>query len=63
MNDQNLNQIIGVFGSVQLKLNNGAQLTVAADQIAKLGYQFAAQNDGTQLGALDGFIPTQDRWK
>ena len=28
VNDQNLNQIIGVFGSVQLKLNNGAQLTV-----------------------------------
>lgn len=58
-----LDQIISVFGKVKLKLNNEAQLTAAANRIAKLGYQFAAENNGAQLGALDAFIPKSDRWK
>ena len=61
--DPTLAKILGVFSSVQLKLNNAAQLTAAADQISALGYLFAEQNDGSGLGSLDGFIPTSDRWK
>ena len=63
VNDPNLAKIMQVFGSVQLKLNNGAQLTAAANQIAQLGYQFAEQSDGSALGVLDAFIPKSDRWK
>lgn len=52
-----LGKIVAVFDSVTLKLNNGAELNAAADKVATLGYQFAAQTDGSTLAALDGFIP------
>lgn len=52
-----LNQIVQVMGTVKLKLNNAAELNAAADEIAKIGYQFASANDGRNLGALDAFIP------
>ena len=55
--------VLDVFQSVKLKLNNRDELTAAADQIAKLGYQFAEQNDGSNLKSLDAFIPKSDRWK
>lgn len=58
-----LNQVVAIFHSVTLKLNNAAQLRTAADQIAKLGYQFARETDGSGLSALDRFIPTADRYK
>jgi hypothetical protein len=35
----------------------------AADLIAKLGIEFAEQQDGAGLEALDAFIPPTDRWK
>ena len=58
-----LNQIIRIFDSVQLRLNNQAQLVDAANQIAALGFQFAANTDGRTLSPLDAFIPKSDRWK
>ncbi len=58
-----LNEIVTVFDSVTLKLNNAVELTAAADQIAKLGFTFAAQNDGLALSPLSGFIPNSDRFK
>ena len=63
INDPNVKQVVAVFGSVTLKLNNKSELTAAADQVAKFGYQFAAQNDGKNLAALDAFIPKANRWK
>lgn len=58
-----LNQIVQVFDSVTLKLNNAQQLTAAADQIARLGYRFADQNSGADLSPLDVYIPKSDRYK
>ena len=58
-----LNEIVSIFNSVTLKLNNATALTAAADKIAKLGFQFADRNDGTSLSPLDGFIPKSDRFK
>ncbi|TWU04558.1 cytochrome c family protein [Stieleria varia] len=63
VSDSNLNHILAVYDSVQLKLNNSEPLTAAADSIATAGFQFAETNDGSALGALDAFIPTPDRWK
>tara|TARA_R110002049_G_scaffold4601_5_gene32056 strand:+ start:87813 stop:88844 length:1032 start_codon:yes stop_codon:yes gene_type:complete len=63
VSDARLSEIIKVFDSVKLKLNNSAELTRAADEIAALGYQFAEQADGSQFTALDGFVPQSDRWK
>lgn len=63
VDDAILNEIVEVFQSVTLKLNNQAQLTTAADAIARLGYEFAAANDGSTMESLDAFIPGRDRWK
>ena len=58
-----IDQIVAVFDSVTLKLNNAAQLTAAADKISALGYRFAEEADGESLQALESFIPQADRWK
>src|SRR6056297_429022 len=58
-----VDQILTVFSSVTLKLNNQPDLTAAADRVAALGYQFAEQTDGRNLAVLDAFIPPPDRYK
>lgn len=58
-----LNDILAVYKSVQLKLNNYDQLNEAANSINALGVRFAATVPGTDLEAIDAFIPAQDRWR
>jgi hypothetical protein len=58
-----LRQIVALFDSVTLKLNNAVELTTAADQIAELGYQFAATADGSVMSSLDEFIPPSKNFK
>lgn len=58
-----LDQIVAQFESVTLKLNNANELTSAANEVARLGYQFADQNDGTELSPIERFIPSSDRYK
>jgi hypothetical protein len=58
-----LDAILAVFNSVQLKLNNREQLLEAADNIHSLGVRFAASVPGSELAAIDPFIPPPDRWK
>lgn len=58
-----LDEILSVYRSVELKLNNSLQLTEAANSIAALGIRFAATVDGSQLSAIEPYIPGQDRWK
>ncbi len=63
LNQTLLDEVLAVYRSVELKLNNRQQLTEAADNIASLGVRFAATVDGGQLEAIEPFIPTPDRWK
>lgn len=63
LNQALLGEILAVYQSVELKLNNQQQLSEAADSIAKLGVRFAATVSGQQLQAIDPFIPSSDRWK
>lgn len=58
-----LDELLKVFGSVQLKLNNETQLFKAAEITALLGYRFAAETDPQTLVGLDAFIPPASRWK
>lgn len=58
-----LEDVLQVFQSVTLKLNNRQQLTEAADRINQLGIRFAATVSGEALAAIDGFIPPQENWK
>ena len=57
-----LQQILDIFKSIKLQLNNEAQLTTAANQIAALGHEFAETNQA-DLSPLDRFIPGPDRYK
>jgi hypothetical protein len=63
LNQPLLGEVLAVYQSVELKLNNAHQLTEAADSIAALGIRFAATVPGSQLEAIEPFIPSQDRWK
>lgn len=63
VNQPALAEVLEVFQSVQLKLNNREQLLQAADKIAEIGIRFAAINDGHNLGGIDAFIAKPDQWK
>lgn len=63
LNQPQLDEILAVYKSVELKLNNRQQLTEAADSIAALGIRFAATVDGSKLEGISPFIPPADRWK
>jgi Cytochrome c554 and c-prime len=63
LNQPLLDDILTVFQSVELKLNNPQQLTQAADRINFLGIRFAATVEGTQLEAIESFIPPEANWK
>ncbi len=56
-------EAVRIFGNVKLRLNNREKLTLAADEVARLGYEFAKNHDGSAFSALDPFIPAPDRWK
>jgi hypothetical protein len=58
-----VDKALEIFSQIKLRLNNGPQLTAAADQIAILGFEFAEQTEGNTLQSLDAFIPKSDRWK
>ncbi len=63
LNDENLSNVLSVYKSVKLKLNNYDQLTEAADNIAALGVRFAAMADGEKLEPIDKYIPAESKWK
>lgn len=63
INHPRLAEVLDVYGSVKLKLNNQAQLTAAADQISKLGFAFASETDGTDLAGIDPYVPSSKKWK
>ncbi len=58
-----LGEILAVYQSVTLKLNNQRELTEAADSIQTLGIRFAATVNGEDLLPIDKYIPPQARWK
>lgn len=63
LNQPILDEVVGAFNSVQLKLNNREPLIAAADTIAKLGVRFAETVNGADLSGIDAFIPKSDQWK
>lgn len=58
-----IQNIIGVAGSVKLKLNNTDALNAAAGKIAAETKKLAATNRGGALAALDPLLPTSDKYK
>jgi len=58
-----IDAVLAVAGSVELKLGNADQLTAAADKIGEQARALAANNDGSALAGLDGLIPGADQYK
>lgn len=63
LNQPLLADVLAVYQSVTLKLNNQEQLLEAADNVNALGIRFAATVPGSELTAIDQFIPPENRWK
>lgn len=55
--------MLGALEAGDLKLNNSEKLLAAADAIKAAARDFAANNDGSGLAALDKFVPGEDKWK
>jgi hypothetical protein len=55
--------ISDIASSVSLKLNNGAELTAAADKVGELGRKFATAETGDKLAAVDPLIPKPDKYR
>lgn len=55
--------IITVANSVKLRLNNGPELSAAADKIADLGREFARKVTGDRLAGIDSILPGPDQYK
>lgn len=58
-----LARIITVARATGLRLNNTAELAAAAEQIATLGREFAAQVTGAQLVGIDALLPGPEAYK
>jgi DNA-binding phage protein len=58
-----LARIIAVARATGLRLHNAAELAAAADKIAALGREFAAQVTGEQLAGIDALLPGPEAYK
>ncbi|MEC8555146.1 MAG: cytochrome c family protein [Planctomycetota bacterium] len=56
-------EVLAVYKSVTLKLNNHEELLEAAEKVSQLGIRFAATVSGSELEAIDSFVPDKSRWK
>jgi hypothetical protein len=63
VNDPLLNPAIDAVETVELRLENSAAIVAAADAVGKVANEFAEKVDGKQLAAIDGLLPTPDKYK
>ncbi len=63
VDNEQLSAIIEASASAQLKLNNEAALLATAGVVGKHARTFGDANDGSNLGGVDGLLPTPDKYK
>ncbi len=63
INDPVVQKVLETFAEAKLKINNQEQLDSIADQIKTLGQQFVTSSDGSQLAAVDPFLPDPSTYK
>ena len=63
INHPQVGQILDVAAGVKLKLKNRDPLLAAANQIAVLGEQFAAETTGANLTAVQPLLPPAEKYK
>lgn len=63
LNSAEFAEMIRLARAVDLKLNNADALTAAADAIGAQTRAWLAANDGSNLAALDPYLPKPDKYK
>jgi hypothetical protein len=63
LKDDDLKQILDSVDGAQLKPNNAAALTQAADKVGSAASKFASSHDGAAFAALDTLIPGPEQLK
>jgi hypothetical protein len=58
-----VDQALSIARGADLKLNNEAALTKAAEQVAEAAKKFTEAHDGSGLAAVDTLIPTSDKYR
>ena len=57
-----LKEMLDAFDAVKLKTNNRLQLESAAESVRKLGVRFGAEHDGSELSAIQSYVPKPAQW-
>ena len=61
--DERLRQAAQVASAVSLKLGNGKELEIAADQIGQIGWQIGAFEKGESWNGVDALVPGEEQFK
>lgn len=56
-------QIVDTAGAARLALNNEKELTTAANKVAEIARKFSATYDGSELAAIDRYLPDAKKYK
>lgn len=63
ISDPDLQTLLEAFADVSLRIGNQEQLDEVANVIKKHGQRFAQRHDGTQLAAVDPYLPDPSTYK
>jgi len=58
-----IDTMLSAAGEAELKFNNEAALTGAADKVTAAAQTMANAHDGSKLGGIDPLLPTPDKYK
>ena len=62
IDDPKVGEALAAVASLELTLGNREPILAAADQVGRAAYEFA-QNDGSQLAAIDSLLPSPKDYK
>ncbi len=63
VHDPLLDRVLQTFSSARLAINNRSQLDTIADEIKKLGIEFANKPEGSELTAVDPWLPKPEAYR
>jgi hypothetical protein len=63
VNDPLLQPAIDAVASVELRLENAAAITTAAEEVGKAAMEFATKADGEKLSAIDRLLPPPSKYR
>jgi hypothetical protein len=63
VHDPLVDPALDAMSTVELRVNNGAALTEAADKVGRAAFEFAEKANGDQLAAIDPLLPKPSQYK